>query len=253
MLSIQALARRIRTRLHDSDKITYDDAEILECINNGVRFIRRIIARTRPALLMSEVEGMLEAGTKSVTLAVRPTKIINVTAGDKIIKSEEIYNSKKIYHDWEKIYGNPRPIYTLPTIINTYSEKGLHETEMAFTVPRKSDSFGTPREFYLTGSQTINFFPIPIVRTKYTIRTVDDIDELTWEDNSPLNTEFDDFLIEYAAIRLSVGNEFDMTQESQLMANIAAQIQQIILPPPAGILTQGYWGNGYRSKAGGYW
>lgn len=252
MLSVQTLARRIRTRLHDTDKITYDDAEILDCINNGVRFIRRTIANVRPALLMSETEGILEAGTKSITLEKRPTKIINVTAGDQIIKSEDVYDRKKIYHLWEKIYGNPRPIYTLPTKVHTYLEKGLHETEMAFVVPRRNNVTGTPREFFLTGSQTINFFPIPVVPTKYTIRTVDDIEELNWEDNSPLNTEFDDFLVEYAAIRLSVGNEYDVTQESQLMANIAAQIQKIITPPPAGILTQGYWYSS-PSKAGGYW
>lgn len=251
MLSVQTLARRIRTRLHDTDKITYDDAEILDCINNGVRFIRRTIASIRPALLMSETEGILEAGTKSITLEKRPTKIINVTAGDQISKTETFYTGKKIYHDWDKIWHNNRPIYN-KQVINTYSEKSLHKTEMAFIVPRKSDYSGTPHEFFLTGSQTINFFPIPNAPTKYTIRTVDDIDELNWEDKSPLNNEFDDFLVEYAAIRLSVGNEYDMTQESQLMANIAAQIQQIIMPPPAGILTQGYWYS-CRSKAGGYW
>ena len=252
MLSVQTLARRIRTRLHDTDQIAYDDTEILDCINCGVRFIRRTIADTRPALLMSEVEGVLEAGTKSITLENRPTKIINITAGDRVIKSRSVRTSKKIYHNWERLWRNPTPIYTPPTIINTYAEKSLHETEMAFVVPRSNDATGTPKEFFLTGTQTINFFPTPNIPTKYTIRTVDDIKELAWTDSSPLNTEFDDFLIEYAAIRLSVGNEYDMTQESQLMANIAAQIQRILVPPPAGILTHGYWGSTYHSRMGDY-
>ena len=175
-----------------------------------MRFIRRTIANMRPALLMSEVTGTLAAGTKSITLAKRPIKIINVTA-----------------------------------------EKGLHETDIAFISPRSSDATGTPREFFLTGSQTINFFPIPDTGIRYAVRTVDDIAELSWEDNSPLSNEFDDFLIEYAALRLSVGNEYDITQESQLIASIVAQINQILTPPPAGVLTQGYWGG--RSKAGDYW
>ena len=93
----------------------------------------------------------------------------------------------------------------------------------------------------MTGSQTINFFPIPEVETKYTILTVDDIEELTWNDNSPLNTEFDDFLVDYAAVRLEIGNEYDVTQEEQVMANIYSQIQQILMPPPAGVVTKGYW------------
>ena len=83
MLSVQTLARRIRQRLHDTDCITYDDENILDCINCGVRFIRRIIARLRPALLMSEKIGTLAAGIKAIELDTRPTKIISVTANGR--------------------------------------------------------------------------------------------------------------------------------------------------------------------------
>ena len=172
MLSVETLTNRIRTRLHDSECITYEDEEILDCINCGIRFIRRIIANIRPALLMSETSGTLAAGTKSITLNNRPLKIINVIVGGK----------------------------------------ALIETEMAFAIHKPTDSTEEPKEFYLTGSRTINFYPAPTEETAYTIRTVDDIEELTWGDNSPLLTEFDDFLVEYAAIRLSVGNEYDMTR-----------------------------------------
>lgn len=202
MLSVQTLAKRIRARLHDKDEITYDDEEILDCINCGVRFIRRLIANVRPALLMTEHRGTLPSGVKSITLETRPTKIVNVTAGTP--------------------------------------EKLLYETEMASSI-YKDIRRGDPEEFFQTGTQTINFYPTPDKPTPYTVRTVDDIAELAWADSSPLNTEFDDFLVEYAAIRLSVGNEYDMTQESQLMANIAAQIQQILTPPPAGFVIEGYW------------
>ena len=70
---------------------------------------------------------------------------------------------------------------------------------------------------------------------------MDDIDEVTASDVSPLGTEFDDFLIEYAATRLSVGNEFDMSQEQQIMANIYGQIQALLRPLPPGVDTMGYW------------
>lgn len=200
MLSVQTLARRIRQRLHDNDCITYDDEEILDCLNCGIRFIRRIIARLRPALLMSETTGTLARGIKAIVLENRPTKIVSVTVNGK----------------------------------------ALEETELAFAI-HKPEATGEPKEFYLTGTQTINFYPTPTEPTPYTIRTVDDIAELAWEDNSPLLTEFDDFLVEYAAIRLSIGNEYDMTQEAQLMANIVAQIQQILIPPPVGIVVKRYW------------
>lgn len=203
MLSVQTMARRIRQRLHDTDEITYDNEEILDGINNGIRFIRRMIAKYNPALLMSETGGTLEAGTKSVTLEKHPTKIINVTIDD--------------------------------------DEKPLHETDIAFAVHAKSKTAEKPTGFYLTGTKTINFFPTPTTETKYKILTVDDIEEIGWDGESPLLTEFDDFLIEYVTIRLSVGEEYDMTQETQLMANIVAQIQEILIPPPVGILIRGYW------------
>lgn len=200
MLSVETLARRIRQRLHDTDEINYDDAEILDCINCGIRFIRRIIATMRPSLLMTETSGTLAAGENKVALATPPLKIICVLAANK----------------------------------------ALEEMEFAFAI-FKSSNEGEPKEFYLTGTQTINFYPTPSEPTPYKICTVDDISELKWSDYSPLLTEFDDFLVEYATIRLSVGNEYDMSQESQLMANIVAQIQQILIPPPVGIVAKGYW------------
>lgn len=240
MLSLQVIMRRIRKRLHDSDSIAYDDEEIVDVINCGIRFIRRAIANIRPSLLASTTEGILSAGTKSIVLDVRPTKIIHVTAGNKITKTIKTYNSEKIYHNYKKIWRNHDPICT-EVVTNYYSEKALRRTELAHIIGRGSEQSGTPREFCLIGNQTIRFFPIPDVDTKYTLLTINDITELSLTDNSPLNTEFDDFLIEYATTRLSIGNEYDVSQESELMMNIYSQIQQILLPPPSGVVVRGYW------------
>ena len=73
-----------------------------------------------------------------------------------------------------------------------------------------------------------------------------DLEELTIDDNSPLLTEYDDFLIEYATIRLSIGNEYDVSQEQVIMGNIISQIQQMLFPPPPGVRVRGYWDNGPR-------
>ena len=213
MLSVQTLAGRIRTRLHDTDEIEYDDEQILDCINNGVRFIRRTIASIRPALLMTEHKGTLAGGAKSVELPVRPLKIINVTLGT--------------------------------------NGEFLYETEMATAIYENMYKVGDPKYFFLTGTKTINFYPIPSSNKQYTIRTVDDINELEWSDNSPLLAEFDDFLVEYVTIRLSIGNEYDVSQEGQLMANIVEQIQTILTPPPPGFVTRPYWG-GRSWNSGGY-
>ena len=240
MLPITTIVKRIRSRVHDNDAVAYDDDEILDTINCGIRFIRRAIADIRPSLLISLHEGILSAGTRSIVLDKRPTKIIHVTAGAKIVKTIENYNSAKIFHNYNRIWRNHDPIYTLK-IQNFYSEKALRETEAAHVIRRSSDETAEePKEFYLTGSQTITFVPIPLKDTKYTVSTVDDLEELTLSDDSPLNTEFDDLLIEYATIRLSVGNEYNMTQETQLMSEIYGQIQKILMPPPAGFIVKGY-------------
>lgn len=240
MLPLQTISRRIRLKVHDVDEVAYTDDEILDCINCGVRFIRRAIAAIRPSLLISVHEGILNAGTKTIELDTRPTKIVHVTAGDQIIKSERNYSSKKVWHNWEKVFGNHDPTHT-ETITNTYSEKALHRTELAHIVVKRNDTVGMPKEFCLVGEKTIRFFPTPERDVKYTALTIDDVKELSMADNSPLNTEFDDFLVEYAAIRLNVRNEFDMSQESAMMSNIYSQIQQILMPPPSGCVTKGYW------------
>lgn len=208
MLSVQTIARRVRQRLHDVEEITYDTEEILDCINYGIRFIRRIIAKFRPALLMSEVGVAVATGGNRIQLMsssplkiTRPLKIISVTMGDE--------------------------------------EKPLRETDIAFAI-HKEYSGDEPREFYLAGD-SIYLCPAVKEQTTFTVRLVYDIEEVGLNDDSPLLSDFDDFLIDYATIRLGAGNEYDMTQETQLIANIVAQIQDVIMPPPASIQIRGYW------------
>ena len=89
--------------------------------------------------------------------------------------------------------------------------------------------------------QTLKLHPRPRAETAYTVRTIDDLDELHFDDETPLLNEFDDFLIEYAIWRLSLAEEFDMTQEQQIIASISQQIAQVLSLPPPGGTVRGYW------------
>ena len=81
MLPIATLVKRIRRMIHDPDSITYDDDEIVDTINNGIRFIRRTIADIRPEMLEADpVTGTLTAGTGRISLSTRPLKILCVRA-----------------------------------------------------------------------------------------------------------------------------------------------------------------------------
>lgn len=84
---------------------------------------------------------------------------------------------------------------------------------------------GEPCKYYQTGLKTINFYPIPDREFDYQIVVISDFKELTLEDSSPFPNEFDDFLVEYSIIRLSVGNEFNMSDEAQIMSEIIEQIK----------------------------
>lgn len=88
---------------------------------------------------------------------------------------------------------------------------------------------GTPQTYYMVGVNKIFFYPTPDVDVPYSIIYVGDLKEVTLEDNSPFPNDFDDFLIEYAVIRLAVGNEFDTTQETTIMSSILQQIQNNLM------------------------
>ena len=240
MLPVKTLIRRIRARCHDLENITYDDYEILDTLNIALRFIRRTIAELQPALLFKTYEGTVEAGKNSLTLPFVPLKIVHLTVGDKIIKSETLDTSPKMFQNYSQMWKNPLPIYTTRQI-ETYREQGLKHTDIAHKILDRNDLTGIPKDFYVTNGNVIHFVPIPNSKYKFTLMYVEDIAELTEDDKSPLPTDFDDFIVEYASIRLQVGNEYDMTQEQSLIANIYAQLEKMLTPPPVGFVVRGYY------------
>ena len=248
MLSIKAIISSVRTTVHDTDAITYDDEQIVSVINNGIRFIRRTIADVCPEVLISTTKGVLAPGEDTVELAKRPLRMIRVKAGNEIMSSVTDKNSPLIRRNYNLIFNNKNMIFD-ETTTTTYKELTLQETNFRH-VPDENGN-GKPTMYYRTGLKTIHLWPVPKVETAYTIDTIDDIEEVTAEGNSPLLTDFDDFLIEYTSLRLSIGNEYDESQETQIMMHIYNQIRNLLAPPPAGIAVQGYW-NVSQPRGGGY-
>ena len=240
MLPVNTLIKRIRTRCHDIEKITYDDEEILDVINMGLRFIRRTIADLQPAKIIETYEGTIAAGEKSFKLPFIPLKIVHLTIGDKVIKSETIDTSPKVFQNYNQVWRNPLPIYTTKQV-DTYREQGIKNTDIAHKIGEYNDLKGIPKEFYITDGNVIHFVPIPNQKYKFSFMYIEDIEELTADDKSPLSTDFDDFLIEYASIRLQVGNEFNMADEQNLLANIYEQLRKMLIPPPVGFVVKGYF------------
>lgn len=238
MLAVKELIKKIRAAIHDTDCINYDDGEILNAINAALRFIRRTIAEIQPELLISEVTGILDAGKDTIQLENLPLKIIELTAGDKIISKAEGYSGKQIFSNFDKIFGNGSKSYSRYEL-KTFAEHPLQETTLHHIHARNLT--GKPQYFYRAGLQALKIYPKPRSETAWTLRTIDDIKDLKFDDSTPVLNEFDDFLFEYCVMRLSLTEEFDMQQEAQIMANIHQQIVQVLQPPPAGVVVRSYW------------
>ena len=249
MHSIWSIVYEVRKTVHDSDTITYDDEQIVAVINNGIRFIRRTIADIYPEILISTAKGVLAPGDSSVELVNRPLRMIRVSAGNEVLSSVTEQDSDLIHRNMNLIYNNKEMIFS-QTTKTRYKEKTLKATNFRH-IP-DDDGNGAPTMYYRTGLKTIHFWPVPQVETAYTIDTIDDIKEVTIDDDSPLLSDFDDFLLEYTSMRLSIGNEYDESQETQIMMNIYNQIRNLLAPPPPGIVVEGYWDRSVRHR-GGYW
>lgn len=113
---------------------------------------------------------------------------------------------------------------TIPTKMLDVRVDGKRIEALHLELIDDAEAQGQPVGFYLLGMQALYFYPTPDRATAYQILYVGDFVELGIEDVSPLPNEFDDLLIEYAVIRLSMGNEFDMSQETQVMMGVQDQI-----------------------------
>ena len=252
MLPVTTLVRRIRTVVHDKDEITYGDDEIVDVINAAVRFIRRTIATNRPEFIAKTKAGTLDAGENFVELEDRPLALVCVRAGSRVNTYRKYKTSGKIWHNYNAIYHNTQSLFS-EVEETTYQQDLLTETNVA-EIEYVPDN-DTPEVYYRSGWTGLSFYPIPREKTGYTIQYVPDIEELTLSDNSPLLTEFDDLIIEYAQIRLSIGNEYDVSQDQQVMASIYSQVVDLLHIPPCGETINGYWDapvDRYRHDYGNY-
>ena len=203
MLAVEELIKRVRILVHDEQETGYDDIVILNCLNAGSRFLRRMILQLKPELLSNVTKGNLNANENIIELDFIPVKIVDIRINGKRI----IYKSRA-------------------DILNM-------------------DKHGFPYAYFITGLKTINLYPMPDKPINYEILAVEDIKEMTLSDDdnekSPFPNEFDDMLIEYALIRLSMGNEFDMSQEMSVMSQIVAQLENILRERDTVYVISGYY------------
>ncbi len=220
-MTVKDIIDRIWASTHDGDELDYTDDQLLNHINNGIRSVRRTILAIDTYLLCDTVTGVNELPTEpaEVIPGEEPEPVEPVDLA--IIKLERPFSSI------ESVRVNGRTLRPInPRLIDD------------------PDRESEPHCYYAAGFNNIHLWPRPTgTKVEYTITYVPDLVILTeLEDEVPFNSDIIDFIVEYGVIRASLVNEFDMSQEAQIMGSIIAQMENLFHGINGrGVQTDGYW------------
>lgn len=204
-MTLKDIITRVRTNTHDKDNLEYDDTTVIDYINDGIRFVRRTIMAIDPLQLVS---APIEG---------------MMEAGNSVIDIEQRLSAILEV----RING-----------INLHKRTPWLIDDMSAT--------GTPQSYFVTGFGTVNVWPIPTMDCTYKVLGIPDMEILKeLDDVFPMMNELSDFVVEYASIRSSLTNEFDVSQETSIMSSIISQIEDMIRRYNTdSIQTAGYWDYG---------
>lgn len=223
MLTVAEMLQKTRKTIHDEKKIEYDDIELTNYLNDGNRVLRRTAMSIYPEVLVESLEG------RTVKEVEDDDGYIREVATDKVVFDNPITRVLRVVVDGKTIQSIGR------------SEIIDH------------DANGSVNYYYLTGFNTINFYPKPTAPIEYRIDYIADmtlfeatLGEEGLDKKSPYPLALDDILIEYAVFRSSISDEFNMQKETTLIGTIVDQIEDVLRNmAPLCTQVEGYW-NGSR-------
>ena len=186
MISVETLLNKLRRTLKDEDKNSYSDEELIDYIDAGISFIRRIIISENPEYIANYImSGELVPGENLIEL---PTLcyVYDLRVDGKKIPRENLSNIRDI------------------------NEKG------------------DIKKYVLLNGKQILFFPIPEREQEFKIMGVYDQPRISMTANTPFNSDIDNLIFEYVILRAGIGDQFSMSQETQLMQVIANQVEHLL-------------------------
>lgn len=202
MIKTADLIKRIRAMSHDEQELEYSNEDIMLYVNDGIRFVRRIIMDIYPSMLVDvEADGVLDIGENTIYTFEPIAQIVNLWVAGRRIE-----------------------------VINPRSLKDARYMDV-------------PRGYYLSGYDKIKVWPLPKMPVDYHLEAIRDFEPMSIEDEElPIPANIEDFVYEYCVLRASFTNEFDMSQETQLMTTIINGIQTTLRPFAApSVQLRGYW------------
>ena len=192
-MKIKTVIENVRLKINDTDKFRFLDYDILNVVNDGIRFIRNIFLDQYPDLLVDDVLfGTLETEENQIELPFIPARYVDVRVNGERLRGA-------ILQDIDDLLA-----------------------------------MGQPKKYCIVGKGKIRVFPIPKEYSKYSVVAVPVAQDVGLDDESPFLDDFNDCLVEFVALRLSMIDEFDQSQETTLLQqisnNVITKIQKINAP-----------------------
>lgn len=135
MTTVAEIIRQVRRNISDMDKVGYDDEELLQWVNEGNGYIRKLVEQYKPNLLYRRETGE----GKTINLADVPMKIHRITVENRdlqymptlptVTQKGSPYSYYRIGNEvalfpepdepvkWTVIYVPPQPLYTLDGVV----------------------------------------------------------------------------------------------------------------------------------------
>lgn len=187
MIAISTMIVKLRRTLKDEDNNSFTDAELLDYIESGVDFLRRIIISINPEYIAVPIDdGDLLAGMNEIELQN------NVYIFDVRVNGQKLFR--------ENI-------------------SSIKDTEAK----------GVPKKYCILNGNKILLFPVPNKNITYSVIGVPDGGRLSIDSFTPFGNDLDNLIFEYAVIRAGIGDQFQMSQEMELMGLIMQQVTTLVI------------------------
>ena len=97
MIAISTLIEKLRRTLKDEDKNSFTDEELIDYIENGVAFLRRVIINSNPEYIAVPIaSGTLVSGDNEVELPSDVNYVMDVRVKGKKIKRVNLFDVENI-------------------------------------------------------------------------------------------------------------------------------------------------------------
>lgn len=173
-----------RIKINDTNAYRFTDEDMTNIVNEAIRFIRNIFIKEVPDML---VDPAIEGVLESGENSIQLTV--------QPVQYTDVRCNGKLLHK-----------------TSIHSIRDLKRT-------------GEPEFFVITGVSSIAVYPIPTQKTDYSIRVITaPVVVQNNDDVMPFPDDFNDSIIEYTAMRLSLIDEYDQSVEIQLLQQIQSNI-----------------------------